>query len=152
MFFFPFPYHHHHHHGHCHQLDLIPLIWVCTFSWFHNDLFMFSYGASYGVKWFLFSLQGTGKGKKEKAGKSLVDLGYQRAKSLKAINKAHEGGKIMRKLVKTPKRLPHRSQSRTDEMQELFQSDMSERKQSSKRSTHGMARKKSKHSFNSKSR
>eukprot|EP00268_Persea_americana_P023491 TRINITY_DN2307_c0_g1_i5.p1 TRINITY_DN2307_c0_g1~~TRINITY_DN2307_c0_g1_i5.p1 ORF type:complete len:759 (+),score=188.63 TRINITY_DN2307_c0_g1_i5:195-2471(+) len=91
--------------------------------------------------------QGAGKGRKEKAGKSLVDLAYQRAKSLKAMNKAHEAGKIMRKKVKTPKSL-HRSRSRTGEMQELFQSDMSERKQmySSKRSALGAARKKSKHS------
>lgn len=97
--------------------------------------------------------QGAGKGRKEKAGKSLVDLAYQRAKSLKAMNKAHEAGKIMRKKVQTPKH-PHRSQSRTGEMQELFQSDMSERKQmhSSKRSTLGATRKKSKHSFKSKSR
>ncbi|XXG81924.1 hypothetical protein AAC387_Pa09g2454 [Persea americana] len=70
-----------------------------------------------------------------------------KAKSLKAMNKAREAGKIMRKKVKTPKSL-HRSRSRTGEMQELFQSDMSERKQmySSKRSALGAARKKSKHS------
>ncbi|XP_058098911.1 DEAD-box ATP-dependent RNA helicase 28 [Magnolia sinica] len=100
------------------------------------------------------SEQGNGKGSKEKAGKSLVDLGYQRAKSVKAIQKSREAGKTLRKVGKPSKRPLQRTQGRTEEMQELFQTDMSDRKQmrGSKRSISGGAKKKSKHSFKSKSR
>ncbi|KAF8405403.1 hypothetical protein HHK36_010308 [Tetracentron sinense] len=91
--------------------------------------------------------QGSGKGKKEKTGKLLVDVAYQRAKAVKALKKAQVAGKIVRKAGKTSKSPSNRTQSRTEEMQELFQSEMSEGKQ--KRSIHGAGKKKS---FKSKSR
>lgn len=95
-------------------------------------------------------LQGSGKNKKEKTGLSLVDLGYRRAKAVKAVKKAMDSGKIVQKKAsKKSKQPPERTQSRTEEMQELFQSDMNERKQ--KRSS-GTGNRKSKSSFKSKSR
>ncbi|KAJ6773529.1 RNA HELICASE [Salix purpurea] len=94
--------------------------------------------------------EGSGKNKKEKTGLSLVDLGYRRAKAVKAVKKAMDSGKIVQKKAsKKSKQPPERTQSRTEEMQELFQSDMSERKQ--KRSS-GTGNRKSKNSFKSKSR
>ena len=56
----------------------------------------------------------------------------------------------MRKANKKSERPSEKNQSRTEEMRELFLSDMSERKQ--KRSIHGARKKKSKSSFKSKSR
>ena len=82
---------------------------------------------------------------KEKNGISLVDVAYRRAKAVKAASKAVQAGKIVKKHVKNPK---HPTQSRTDEMQELFQDDMSEKKQN--RALKGGLKKKS--SFKSKSR
>ncbi|KAL5998110.1 hypothetical protein ACLOJK_009045 [Asimina triloba] len=64
--------------------------------------------------------QGHGKGSKDKAGKSLVELGYKQAKSVKAIQKAGASGKTMRKLGKPLNRPSHRSQGRGEEMKELF--------------------------------
>ena len=93
-------------------------------------------------------LQGSGKNKKEKTGLSLVDLGYRRAKAVKAVKKAMDSGKIVQKKAgKKSKQPTERTQSRTEEMHELFQSDMNERKQ--KRNT---GNRKSKNSFKSKSR
>lgn len=87
-------------------------------------------------------------GGKEKA-LSLVDLAYRRAKAAKAAKKAMDGGKIIRKGATQKKKQPtERTQSRKEEMHDLFQSDMSERK-SKKRSGMG-GKKKSK--FKSKSR
>lgn len=80
----------------------------------------------------------------------LVDLGYRRAKAVKAAKKAMDTGKIVRKDSKKSNRLPQRTQSRTDEMHDLFQSDMSQGKQNRKNS--GTGKKKSKNSFKSKSR
>lgn len=95
--------------------------------------------------------EGSGKNKKEKTGLSLVDLGYRRAKAAKAVKKAMDAGKFMQKKAsKKSKQPPERTQSRTEEMQELFQSDMSEKKQ--KRRSSGTGNKKSKNSFKSKSR
>ncbi|KAF3452509.1 hypothetical protein FNV43_RR02942 [Rhamnella rubrinervis] len=91
---------------------------------------------------------GSGKSKREKSGMSLVDLAYRRAKAVKAVKKAVDAGKIVRKASKKSNRSSQRSQSRTGEMQELFQGDMSERKQ--KRISSGAGKKKS--SFKSKSR
>ncbi|XP_042493497.1 DEAD-box ATP-dependent RNA helicase 28-like isoform X2 [Macadamia integrifolia] len=88
--------------------------------------------------------RGSGKGKE---GKLLVDLAYQRAKAAKAMTKAQIAGKIVKRAGKTSKR-PQRTQSRTEEMRELFQVDMSERKQ---KSNHAAGKKKSKQ-FKSKSR
>ncbi|OMO75436.1 hypothetical protein COLO4_26129 [Corchorus olitorius] len=93
--------------------------------------------------------QGGGKNKKEKEGISLVDLAYRRAKAVKAVKKAVDSGKIMKKQNKKSKQANQRTQSRTEEMRELFQSDMSEKRQ---KSTSGAGRKKSKSSFKSKSR
>lgn len=97
----------------------------------------------------LTTLQGSGKSKKEKTGISLVDLAYRRAKSVKAVKKAVDAGKIVKKTIKKSKRPPQTTKSRTEENEELFQSDMSEKKQ--KRNIHGTGKKKS-HSFKSKSR
>ncbi|XP_011045064.1 PREDICTED: DEAD-box ATP-dependent RNA helicase 28 isoform X2 [Populus euphratica] len=95
--------------------------------------------------------EGSGKNKKEKTGLSLVDLGYRRAKAAKAVKKAMDAGKIVQKKAsKKSKQPPERTQSRTEEMQELFQSDMSEKKQ--KRRSSGTGNRKSKNSFKSKSR
>nr|XP_023913940.1 DEAD-box ATP-dependent RNA helicase 28-like [Quercus suber] len=88
------------------------------------------------------------KNKNEKTGLSLVELGYRRAKAVKAVKKALDTGKIV-KNTKKSERPNQRQQSRTREMQELFQSDMSEKKQK-RNSVPG--KKKSKHSFKSKSR
>ncbi|KDP35421.1 hypothetical protein JCGZ_10804 [Jatropha curcas] len=93
---------------------------------------------------------GGGKSKEEKAGMSLVDLGYRRAKAVKAVKRALDAGKIVQKAGKKSKHPSLRTQSRKAEMQEIFQSDMSEKKQ--KRSSGGMGNKKSKNSFKSKSR
>ncbi|CBI19889.3 unnamed protein product, partial [Vitis vinifera] len=94
--------------------------------------------------------EGGRENKKEKAGISLVGIGYRRAKAVKAVKKAQDAGKIGRKANKKSERPSQTNQSRTEEMQELFQSDMSERKQ--KRSIRGAGKKKSKNSFKSKSR
>ncbi|XP_030946373.1 DEAD-box ATP-dependent RNA helicase 28-like isoform X1 [Quercus lobata] len=93
-------------------------------------------------------LEGNDKNKNEKTGLSLVELGYRRAKAVKAVKKALDTGKIV-KNTKKSERPNQRQQSRTREMQELFQSDMSEKKQK-RNSVPG--KKKSKHSFKSKSR
>lgn len=94
-------------------------------------------------------MQGSGKNKKEKGGIPLVDLAYRRAKAVKAVKKALDSGKIVKKSNKTSKHANQRTQSRTEEMRELFQNDMSERKQ---KSTSDAGRKKPKSSFKSKSR
>ncbi|KAM3758699.1 hypothetical protein ACB098_01G064600 [Castanea mollissima] len=94
-------------------------------------------------------LEGNVKNKNEKTGLSLVELGYRRAKAVKAVKKALDTGKIVKKKTKKSEHPNQRQQSRTREMQELFQSDMSEKKQK-RNSVPG--KKKSKHSFKSKSR
>lgn len=94
-------------------------------------------------------MQAKGQSKKEKSGLSLVDLAYRRAKAVKAVKKALDAGKIVKKGKKKSNQSSHRTPSRTEEMQELFQSDMSEKKQRRKGVGTG---KKSKSSFKSKSR
>lgn len=91
------------------------------------------------------SEEGSRKGKKDKSGIPLVEAGYRRAKAAKAAMKAQDGGKKL-KNVKNRGKQP---QSRTEEMQELFQSDMSDRRQ---KKTQLRAGKQSKNSFKSKSR
>lgn len=88
------------------------------------------------------------KNKKEKTGMSLVDVAYRRAKAVKAVKKALDSGKIVKKGKKKSNHSSRKTPSRTDEMRELFQTDMSEKKQ--KRI--GGPGKKSKSSFKSKSR
>ncbi|KAJ8540900.1 hypothetical protein K7X08_001716 [Anisodus acutangulus] len=92
--------------------------------------------------------EGKEKTKKEKSGISLVDVAYRRAKAVKAVNKAVDAGKIVRKAGKKPKPKSRVSESRTDEMKDLFQNDMSEKKQ--RKPLHAGGKKKS--SFKSKSR
>ncbi|KAJ4963145.1 hypothetical protein NE237_023084 [Protea cynaroides] len=92
--------------------------------------------------------QGSRNGK-GKGGKLLVDVAVRRAKVAKAMTKAQVAGKIVKRPGKTSKGRPQRTQSRPEEMRELFQIDMSEKKQ---RSTQAAGKKKSKHSFKSKSR
>ncbi|KAL3514783.1 hypothetical protein ACH5RR_027500 [Cinchona calisaya] len=94
------------------------------------------------------SLQGDEKSKNEKAGISLVDLAYRRAKAVKAVKRATDAGKIMRRVEKKSKHPAQKTQSRTEEMRELFQNDMGDKKQ--KRNPRGGGKKKS--SFKSKSR
>ncbi|XP_072955239.1 DEAD-box ATP-dependent RNA helicase 28 [Typha angustifolia] len=96
--------------------------------------------------------QETEAGKKKK-GQSLVDLAYRRAKSVKAMKKGNEGGKL-KNSAKRVKKPSQNVQTRKEEMHELFQSDMSESKQdrSFKKSNSVTGRKKSKSSFKSKSR
>ncbi|KAK4752438.1 hypothetical protein SAY87_021236 [Trapa incisa] len=87
-------------------------------------------------------------GEKEKA-VSLVDVAYRRAKAAKAAKKAMDAGKITRKGVTKKMKMPtERTQTRREEMQDLFQSDMGERKLRKKSSMGG----KKKSSFKSKSR
>ncbi|KAL8514744.1 hypothetical protein ACS0TY_013722 [Phlomoides rotata] len=88
------------------------------------------------------------KKNKEKNGISLVDVAYRRAKAVKAAKRAVDSGKIVKRSVKIQKRPGQGTKSRTDEMQELFQNDMSEKKQ--KRTLGGGGKRKS--SFKSKSR
>ncbi|KAM7258647.1 hypothetical protein ACFE04_014388 [Oxalis oulophora] len=95
--------------------------------------------------------QSNGKDKNEKSGLSLVDLAYRRAKAVKATKKALDSGKIVKKPSKTSKKAPQKSHSRSEEMQDLFQSDMSEKKQSRGAGV-AIGKKKSKNSFKSKSR
>ncbi len=65
------------------------------------------------------------------------------------MNKAVDAGKIVKKPSKKSERPDKRKQSRTNEMRELFQSDMSEKKQ---KRNFAAGKKKSKNSFKSKSR
>lgn len=76
-------------------------------------------------------------------------MGYRRAKAVKAGKRALDAGKIVKKTGSNSKRPTQKTQSRTEEMQELFQSDMSERKQ---KRNDAAGKKKSKKSFKSKSR
>ncbi|KAF7815799.1 DEAD-box ATP-dependent RNA helicase 28 [Senna tora] len=87
-----------------------------------------------------------GQNKKEKSGMSVVDLAYRRAKAAKGLKKALDAGKVVKKDKKKSNHSSQKAPSRTDEMRELFQSDMSEKRQ---RKSGGN---KSKSSFKSKSR
>lgn len=95
----------------------------------------------------LFLFQVREKSNNEKAGISLVDLAYRRAKAVKAVKRATDAGKIMRRVEKKSKHPAQKTQTRTEEMRELFQNDMSDRKP--KRNPRGG---KKKSSFKSKSR
>ncbi|KAK4429398.1 DEAD-box ATP-dependent RNA helicase 28 [Sesamum alatum] len=93
-------------------------------------------------------LKGEERSKNEKKGIPLVDVAYRRAKAVKAAQKAVDAGKIVKKSVKKSKHPSQITKSRTEEMQELFQDDMSEKRQ--KRTQRMGGKKKS--SFKSKSR
>lgn len=90
-------------------------------------------------------MQENKKGKKDRSGIPLVDVAYRRAKAVKAGLKAQDAGKRPKKAGKKAAQ----PQSRTGEMQELFQSDMSEKRGKKNLQQFG---KKSKNSFKSKSR
>ncbi|XP_061355332.1 DEAD-box ATP-dependent RNA helicase 28 [Gastrolobium bilobum] len=90
-----------------------------------------------------------GSDKKEKGGMSLVDLAYRRAKAVKAVKKALDAGKIVKKSTKKPNHPSRKATSRTEEMRELFQTDMKDKKPKKRGVGEG---KKSKSSFKSKSR
>ncbi|KAH1232876.1 DEAD-box ATP-dependent RNA helicase 28 [Glycine max] len=90
-----------------------------------------------------------GGNKKEKGGMSLVDLAYRRAKAVKAVKKALDSGKIVEKNKMKSNNNSRKTPSRTEEMRELFQTDMKDKK--SKRRGVGGG-KKSKSSLKSKSR
>ncbi|KAJ0716140.1 putative RNA helicase [Helianthus annuus] len=92
--------------------------------------------------------EGNNRSKKDKPGISLVDLAYRRAKGAKGAKKAADAGKAVRRTNKkgAKKSSSHLSNSRPEEMKELFHSDMSEKRQ--KRSLGG----KKASSFKSRSR
>ncbi|GMH16550.1 hypothetical protein Nepgr_018391 [Nepenthes gracilis] len=85
------------------------------------------------------------KGKEGKSGIPIVEIGYRRAKAIKAGKRAKEAGRN----VKRSGKVKHH-QSRTEEMRDLFQTDMSEKQQ--KRNLQRTGKKKAKTSFKSKSR
>lgn len=91
--------------------------------------------------------QGGEKNKKERNGISLVDVAYRRAKAVKAAKKAVDAGKIVKKAVKKSKNPSQTNKSRPEEMRELFQDDMSAKKQKNLQQGGGK-----KSSFKSKSR
>ncbi|XP_022876043.1 DEAD-box ATP-dependent RNA helicase 28 [Olea europaea var. sylvestris] len=91
--------------------------------------------------------EGGEKNKKERNGISLVDVAYRRAKAVKAAKKAVDAGKIVKKAVKKSKNPSQRNKSRPEEMRELFQDDMSAKKQKNLQQGGGK-----KSSFKSKSR
>ncbi|CAA3031230.1 DEAD-box ATP-dependent RNA helicase 28 [Olea europaea subsp. europaea] len=91
--------------------------------------------------------EGGEKNKKERNGISLVDVAYRRAKAVKAAKKAVDAGKIVKKAVKKSKNPSQTNKSRPEEMRELFQDDMSAKKQKNLQQGGGK-----KSSFKSKSR
>ncbi|KAE9591041.1 putative RNA helicase [Lupinus albus] len=90
-----------------------------------------------------------GSNKKEKGGMTLVDLAYRRAKAVKAVKKALDNGKIV-KSKKKSSRPPQKTSSRTEEMRELFQTEIKDKKPKGRGD--GAAKKSKKSSFKSKSR
>lgn len=99
----------------------------------------------------MHKLQGKGADKNEKSGMTLADLAYRRAKAVKAVKRALDSGKIVRKPQKKSNKSTSRktSSSRTEEMRELFQTDMKDKKPKQRGS--GLGKKPNK-SFKSKSR
>ncbi|KAG6522394.1 hypothetical protein ZIOFF_019534 [Zingiber officinale] len=91
--------------------------------------------------------------KKKKTGQSLVDVGYRRAKSMKAMKKMQDAGKKLPKSAKN-NQLAQKNSSRKEEMIELFQNDMSDKKQAqiTNKNKNVSVRRKSNGSFKSKSR
>ncbi|QCD78377.1 DEAD-box ATP-dependent RNA helicase 28 [Vigna unguiculata] len=94
-------------------------------------------------------VEAKGTNKKEKGGLSLVDLAYRRAKAVKAVKKAVDSGKIVKKSQKKSSNVPRKTPSRTEEMRDLFQTDMKDKKPKRRGVGGG---KKAKSSFKSKSR
>ncbi|CAL9146749.1 unnamed protein product [Musa hybrid cultivar] len=98
--------------------------------------------------------QETEGGNKKKTRQSLVDLAYKRAKSVKSMKKMHEAGRNLKKTIKYKNKPVQKDQTRKEEMLELFQNDMSDKKQAriGKKSSNVSGQRKSKSSFKSKSR
>ncbi|KAF3572924.1 hypothetical protein F2Q69_00060112 [Brassica cretica] len=96
------------------------------------------------------------KNEPEKKGLTLVDLGYRRAKAVKAKQRAIDSGKMDRPTPNKKQNLNRtkpKTQPRNEEMKDLFKSDMSDKKQG--RVGAGASAKprgKSKNSFKSKGR
>lgn len=97
-------------------------------------------------------MKGSENGNEEKVGKSVVEHAYRRAKAIKAAEKSREAGKFFKK---APSKKLRRDKGRKEEMEDLFQGDMSAKKKSSTNtggSMGGGGKKKSKNAFKSKSR
>ncbi|CAH8316841.1 unnamed protein product [Eruca vesicaria subsp. sativa] len=92
----------------------------------------------------------------DKKGLTLVDLGYRRAKAVKAKQRAIDSGKMERPTPNKKQNLNRskpKSQPRNEEMKDLFKSDMSEKKQGrSGAAASAKPKGKSKNSFKSKGR
>ncbi|KAG0467014.1 hypothetical protein HPP92_018028 [Vanilla planifolia] len=88
--------------------------------------------------------QRNGSGDKTKAGQSVVEAAYRRAKAVKS-------GKNLRSTVKRTKG-PVKNQTKKEEMLELFQDDISKKRQGPKKSHNTLGRRKINNSFKSKSR
>ena len=106
----------------------------------------------------VFVFQGNKKKKNEpeKKGLTLVDLGYRRAKAVKAKQRAIDSGKMDRPTPNKKQNLNRtkpKTQPRNEEMKDLFKSDMSDKKQGSVGAgASAKPRGKSKNSFKSKGR
>ena len=86
----------------------------------------------------------------DKKGLTLVDLGYRRAKAIKAKQRANDSGKMDRPTPNKKQNLNRsepKTQPRNEEMKDLFKSDMSDKKQGTAK-----PKGKSKNSFKSKGR
>ncbi|WZZ79223.1 DEAD-box ATP-dependent RNA helicase 28 [Brassica napus] len=96
------------------------------------------------------------KNEPEKKGLTLVDLGYRRAKAVKAKQRAIDSGKMDRPTPNKKQNLNRtkpKTQPRNEEMKDLFKSDMSDKKQGSVGAgASAKPRGKSKNSFKSKGR
>lgn len=135
----------------CHHKGQFLVIMLSSYFFFGfgDPIYGFSNIHIYLNRSRIWNDQGGEKKDKGKDGISLVDVAYRRAKAVKAARKAVDAGKIVKKHVKNPKHPSQPTKSRTDEMQELFKDDMSEKRQ--KRTTLKAGAKK-KSAFKSKSR
>ncbi|KAL0325888.1 UNVERIFIED_CONTAM: DEAD-box ATP-dependent RNA helicase 28 [Sesamum radiatum] len=104
---------------------------------YYDRSYMGSYGSNFGTHWWMVMTRQD----------QLVPSPNKKAKAVKAAKKAVDAGKIVKKSVKKSKQPSQITKSRTEEMQELFQDDMSEKRQ--KRTQRMGGKKKS--SFKSKS-
>lgn len=95
-------------------------------------------------------LQDKGANKNDKGGMTLVDLAYRRAKAVKAVKRALDSGKVVKKPQKKSNKSnpPEMTSSSTEEMWEIFQTEMNDKKPKQRGSGVGKVKK----SFKSKSR
>lgn len=95
-------------------------------------------------------MKGSENGNVENVGKSEVELSYRRAKAVKSAERSREAGKFFKK---APSKKIRRDKGRKEEMEDLFQGDMSAKKQrTTGGSMGGGGNKKSNKAFKSKSR